>query len=202
LGINMQHMAIAAAFTALFIGAGAGAVTNVGPQQDPNTIGGVANPMVGGHAMLPSQDIFDNTARSPEHAVLVAEFKAAGLADTLRSKGPYTVFAPTDAAFEALPRGAETQLLQPGHRAAAAKSASYLVVKGRYDSQTLLKLINENGGEVKLTTLEGGPLLAMLNGPTNIALVDQKGAVADISIYDIYQSNGVIQVIDKVISPS
>jgi len=93
-------------------------------------------------------------------------------------------------------------LLQPGNRAAAEKSASYLVVKGRYDSQTLLKLIGENGGQAKLVTLEGGSLIAMLNGPTNIALMDQKGSVADISIYDIYQSNGVIQVIDKVVSPS
>jgi uncharacterized surface protein with fasciclin (FAS1) repeats len=198
----MQHMIIAAVATALFVGAGAGAVTNVGPKTDPNMIGDVSNPMVAGHAMLPGVDIYDNAAKSPEHSVLVAELRAAGLADTLKSKGPYTVFAPTDAAYEALPHGAEAALLQPGHQAEAAKSARYLVVKGRYDSQTLLKLINESGGEAKLVTMEGAPLVAMLNGPTNIALMDQKGDVADISIYDIYQSNGVIQVIDRVISPS
>jgi len=198
----MQHMAIAAAATALFIGASTGAVTTVGPKSDPDVVSDVANPMVAGHAMLQNVDIYDNASKSPEHTTLVAELKAAGLAETLKSKGPYTVFAPTDAAYEALPHGAESTILQPGHQAAAAKSASYLVVKGRYDSQRLLKLINENDGQAKLTTMEGGAIIAMLNGPTNIALMDQKGNVADISIYDIYQSNGVIQVIDKVIGPS
>lgn len=198
----MQHMAIAAMATALFIGAGTGAVTTVGPKTDPNFVAGVANPMIAGQAMLPGRDIFDNATKSPEHTKLVAEFKATGLDGTLKSKGPYTVFAPTDAAFEALPRGAQAVLLAPGHHAAAVKSASYLVVRGRYDSQALLKLIGENGGEAKLTTMEGAPIVATLNGPTNIVLVDQKGQVADISIYDIYQSNGVIQVIDKVIGPS
>ncbi len=195
----MQHMAIAAAATALFIGAGAGAVTTVGPQADPNTIGDVSNPMIEGQALLPSIDIYDNAAKSPEHSTLVAEFRAAGLANTLKGKGPYTVFAPTNAAYAALPHGTMASLLQ--NRAAAEKSASYLIVRGRYDSQTLLKLIGENDGQAKLVTLEGGPLVAMLNGPTNIELMDQKGNVADISIYDIYQSNGVIQVIDKVVSP-
>ena len=195
----MQHMAIAAAVTALFVGAGAGAVTTVGPRADPNMIGDVSNPMVEGHALLPSIDIYDNATKSPEHSTLVAELRAAGLADTLKSKGPYTVFAPTNEAYAALPHGAVASLLQ--NCAAAAKSAGYLVVKGRYDSQALLKLINENGGQVTLVTLEGGPLVATLNGPTNIALMDQKGNVADIAIYDVYQSNGVIQVIDKVVSP-
>jgi uncharacterized surface protein with fasciclin (FAS1) repeats len=195
----MQHLAIAAAATALFIGAGAGAVTTVGPQTDPNMIGDVSNPLVGGHALLPSVDIYDNATKSPDHSTLVAELRAAGLADTLKSKGPYTVFAPTNEAYAALPHGAVASLLQ--NRTAAEKSARYLVVKGRYDSQTLLKLINENGGQAKLATLEGAPLVASLNGPTNIALMDGKGNVADIAIYDIYQSNGVIQVIDKVVSP-
>jgi uncharacterized surface protein with fasciclin (FAS1) repeats len=195
----MQHMAIAAAVTALFIGAGAGAVTNVGPKADPNMIGDVSNPMIQGQALLPSIDIYDNATKSPVHSTLVAELRAAGLADTLKGKGPYTVFAPTNEAYAALPHGTVASLLQ--NRAAAAKSVGYLVVKGRYDSQALLKLINENGGEAKLVTLEGGSLVATLNGPTNIALMDQKGNVADIAIYDIYQSNGVIQVIDKVVSP-
>jgi uncharacterized surface protein with fasciclin (FAS1) repeats len=195
----MQHMAIVAAAIALFIGAGAGAVTNVGPKADPNMIGDVSNPMIQGQALLPSIDIYDNATKSPVHSTLVAELRAAGLADTLKGKGPYTIFAPTNEAYAALPHGAVASLLQ--NRAAAEKSASYLVVKGRYDSQTLLKLINENGGQAKLVTMEGGSLVASLNGPTNIALMDQKGNVADIEIYDIYQSNGVIQVIDKVVSP-
>jgi uncharacterized surface protein with fasciclin (FAS1) repeats len=102
------------------------------------------------------------------------------------------VFAPTNAAYAALPRDASVE---------ARNAACYLVVPGRYDSQKLLGLINAKGGEVKLKTLEGGTVIAMLNGPTNIALVDEQGHVADISLYDGYQRNGVVQVIDHVLMP-
>ena len=191
----MQHLAIAAVATVLFIGAGAGAVTTIGTRPDAQSDAqdDVLNPMVAGQAMLAGDTIFDNAAKSPEHTVFLAEMKQAGLAQTLKGKGPFTVFAPTDAAYAALP---------PAARGAATKSAGYLVVRGRFDSQTLLKLINENEGTAKLKTLEGGTITATMNGPTNIVLMDEKGDVADIAIYDIYQSNGVIQVIDKVVSPS
>jgi len=187
----MQHLAIAAAATALFIGAGAGAVTTIGPAS-PASQSDLLNPMVAGQAMLASDSIFDDAAKSPEHTAFVAEIKQAGLADTLKGKGPFTVFAPTDAAYAAL---------SPAARGNAAKSAGYLVVRGRLDSQTLLRLINENEGTAKLKTIEGGTITATMNGPTNIALMDGKGDVADIAIYDIYQSNGVIQVVDKVMLP-
>lgn len=186
----MQHLAIAAVATVLFIGAGAGAVTNIGTPSEAQD--DLLNPLVAGEAMLASDNIFDNAAKSPEHTVFVAEVRQAGLADTLKSKGPFTVFAPTDAAYAAL---------SPQARADAMKSAGYLVVRGRFDSKTLLRLISENEGQAQLKTLEGGTITATMNGPTNIALMDGKGDVADIAIYDIYQSNGIIQVVDKVMLP-
>jgi uncharacterized surface protein with fasciclin (FAS1) repeats len=186
----MQHLAIAAAATALFVGAGTGAMTTIGPADQARS--DVFNPMVAGQAMLASETIFDDAAKSPEHTAFIAAVKQDGLAPTLQGKGPFTVFAPTDAAFAALPAAA---------RAQAAKSAGYLVVRGKFDSQTLLRLINENGGQVRLKSLDGGTIVATMNGPTNISLMDGKGNVADIAIYDIYQSNGVIQVVDKVMLP-
>ncbi len=106
------------------------------------------------------------------------------------------VFAPTDAAYAALGKDKVGAMMK-----AAPKNAGYLVVKGRYDSTTLLKLINENEGSYRMKTLEGGTIVASMNGPTNIALMDEKGNVADIAIYDINQKNGVVQVIDRVLAP-
>jgi uncharacterized surface protein with fasciclin (FAS1) repeats len=193
----MQHMAIAAAATALVLGGGSAAVTINNPSA-PAPVE-ASNPMVAGAAMLPSESIFDNVESSPEHNTMVAEIKAAGLAGTLKGAGEYTIFAPTDTAYAALGKNKVSAMLTP---AQAAKDARYLVVAGRWDSQKLLKAINEAGGQAKLKTLAGGTITAMLNGPTNIVLVDEKGNVADISIYDIYQKNGVIQVIDKVVLPA
>ncbi|HUB84782.1 MAG TPA: fasciclin domain-containing protein [Rhizomicrobium sp.] len=193
----MQHMAIAAAATALVLGGGSAAVTINNPSA-PAPVE-ASNPMVAGAAMLPGESILDNVESSPEHNTMVAEIKAAGLASTLKGEGEYTIFAPTDTAYAALGKDRVSAMLTP---AQAAKDARYLVVAGRWDSQKLLKAINEAGGQAKLKTLAGGTITAMLNGPTNIVLVDEKGNVADISIYDIYQKNGVIQVIDKVVLPA
>jgi uncharacterized surface protein with fasciclin (FAS1) repeats len=193
----MQHMAIAAAATALVLGGGSAAVTINNPSA-PTPVE-ASNPMVAGAAMLPSESIFDNAASSPEHNTMIAEIKAGGLADTLKGAGEYTIFAPTDTAYAALGHDKVSAMLTP---AQASKDARYLVVAGRWDSQKLLKAINEAGGQAKLKTLAGGTITAMLNGPTNIVLIDEKGNVADISIYDIYQKNGVIQVIDKVVLPA
>jgi uncharacterized surface protein with fasciclin (FAS1) repeats len=189
----MHHLAIKAVAAALVVGAGTGAMTKVGSSRDGDVPRDVMNPMIGGQAMLSGATIYDNVAKSPEHTSLVAALNAEGLADTLNGAGTYTVFAPTNAAYAALPRDASAE---------ARKEVRYLVVSGRYDSQTLLGLINAKGGEVKVKTLEGGTLTAMLNGPTNIALVDERGHVADISIYDVYQRNGVVQVIDHVLLPN
>jgi uncharacterized surface protein with fasciclin (FAS1) repeats len=193
----MQHvMAIAAAATALVLGGGSAAVTMNNPAPAPVE---ASNPMVAGAAMLTNESIFNNVASSPEHNTVIAQIKAGGLTDTLKGGGEYTIFAPTDTAYAALGKDKVSAMLTPS---AAAKDARYLVVSGRWDSQKLLKAINENGGQVKMKTIGGGTITAMMNGPTNIVLIDEKGNVADISIYDIYQKNGVIQVIDKVVLPA
>lgn len=194
----MHHLAIVAAGAALLVGAGTGAVTTVGqPSQQSDS--DAANPMVAGQAMSPESSILENAARTTEHTAFVAEMREAGYDNVLKHGGYFTVFAPTDAAFQALPKDVRDRLA--ANKSDAAKSAGYLVLRGKYDSQTLLKLINENGGAVKLKTVEGGTITAMQNGPTNIALIDEKGNVADIAIYDVYQANGVMQVVDKVMLP-
>jgi uncharacterized surface protein with fasciclin (FAS1) repeats len=189
----MHHLAVKAVGAALVVGAGTGAVTRIDSNRSGEIPRDVLNPMVAGQAMLTGASIYDNAAKSPEHSSFVAAANAGGLADTLKSGGQYTVFAPTDAAYAALPRDAAAD---------ARHEARYLVVRGKFDSQTLLGLINEKGGEAKLKTLDGRTLTAMLNGPTNIVLMDERGRVADIAIYDIYQKNGVMQVIDAVPLPN
>ena len=156
----------------------------------------VSNPMIAGTAMLPGETILANASKSPEHATFVSEMKTAGLAKTLDGVGEFTVFAPTDAAYVGLGKDKTAAMMK-----AAQKNARYLVVKGRYDSTRLLQLINEQGGRVKLRTLEGGTIVASLNGPTNIVLMDENGTMADIAIYDIQQKNGITQVIDHVLMP-
>lgn len=189
----MQHLAIAAAATAVFIGAGSGAVTSMTSATPTTPPVEASNPMIAGTAMLPDETILQNASKSPEHATFISEMKTAGLSNTLNSAGDYTVFAPTDAAYTALGKGKMA--------ATSPKNARYLIVKGRYDSTKLLQLINEQGGQVKLHTLEGGIIVASLNGPTNILLMDENGNMADIAIYDIHQRNGVMQVIDRVLTP-
>jgi len=169
-----------------------GGVAAVSPAAEPTERPGVMNPAIGGQAMLSTRDIVDNMAASPEHTQLGAALKDAGLTETLKGKGPYTVFAPTDEAFAHA--GIKT-----ASRGQLAKTVDYLVVKGRLDSQALLKLINENGGTAKLQTLEGGTLVASMNGPTNIVLVDEKGHQVAITTYDVYDANGVTHVIDQVV---
>ena len=191
----MQHLAIAAAATAIAIGAGSGAVTSLN-RQTPSLQLDVSNPMIAGTAMLPGASIWANATKSPEHATFVSEVKAAGISDTLNGGGEYTVFAPTDSAYAALGKNKIAIMMK-----SARKNVRYLVVKGRYDSTRLLQLINEQGGRVRLHTLEGGTITASLNGPTNIVLMDENGTMADIAIYDIQQKNGVLQVIDRVLAP-
>ena len=187
----MHHLAIKAVAAALVVGAGTGAMTDV-DTQSRDVPRDVLNPMVGGQAMLTNASIYDNVSRSPQHTRLIANVNTAGLAPMLKGGQAYTVFAPTNAAYANVPNDAS---------GVATRDVRYLIVPGRYDSQTLLAMINEHGGEVKLKTAEGGTITAMLNGPTNIALVDERGDVADISVYDIYQRNGVMQVIDNVLLP-
>jgi uncharacterized surface protein with fasciclin (FAS1) repeats len=158
--------------------------------------------MVGGNEMYPSKDIIDNAVHSGDHTTLVAAVKAAGLVDTLKGAGPFTVFAPTDAAFGRLPAGTVDNLVKPENKETLTKILTYHVVAGKYDFNALAKLIKKGNGKAELKTVAGGRLTAMMNGPHNIQLQDEKGNVANISTYDVYQSNGVIHVIDRVLMPN
>ncbi|WP_296255044.1 MULTISPECIES: fasciclin domain-containing protein [unclassified Pseudomonas] len=157
--------------------------------------------MVGGQAMSPGKTIVDNAMNSADHTTLVAAVKAAGLVDTLKGKGPFTVFAPVNSAFAALPAGTVDTLLKPENKATLTKILTYHVVPGNLDMVELSKRIKAGGGKTELTTVAGGKLWLMMNGPHNIVIKDEKGNVADISTYDVMQSNGVIHVIDKVLMP-
>ena len=176
----------------MMIGGALGAVSNSDPAPGALLDTTVMNPMIGGQAMLPGRDIADNLAASPLHTRLTKALIQTGVVSPLQGDGKFTVFAPTDAAFD-----------QAGHmsKAELARRISYLVVPGAYDSATLLRMINEHGGDLRLRTAEGSALIVRMNGPTNIVLQDEKGNSADIAIYDIHGSNGVIQVVDRLLEP-
>jgi len=157
--------------------------------------------MVGGAAMYPSKNIVENAVNSKDHTTLVAAVKAAGLVDTLQSKGPFTVFAPTDAAFNKLPAGTVANLVKPENKATLPSILTYHVVAGKYEMKDLEKLIKKGGGKAELKTVNGQALWLIGNGPHNIQLKDAKGDVANISTYDVQQKNGVIDVIDTVLMP-
>jgi uncharacterized surface protein with fasciclin (FAS1) repeats len=156
---------------------------------------------VGGQAMYPRRDIVDNAVNSADHTTLVAAVKAAGLVETLKGRGPFTVFAPVNAAFAALPAGTVDDLLKPENRAALTRVLTYHVVAGDYDAASLERAIRAGGGWAKLATVSGDTLTASMNGPRNIVLHDASGNVAQISTYDVRQSNGVIHVVDRVLLP-
>ena len=157
--------------------------------------------MVGGEAMYPDRDIVDNAVNSKDHETLVAAVKAAGLVGTLKTEGPFTVFAPTDAAFAELPDGAVATLLKPENKTQLQTVLTYHVVPGRLTADDLMAKIREGGGKARLKTASGGALVAEMNGPNNVVIVDDQGMVAHISTYDVIQSNGVIHVVDKVLLP-
>ncbi|MBC7446608.1 MAG: fasciclin domain-containing protein [Hymenobacteraceae bacterium] len=158
--------------------------------------------MVGGEAMYPTKDIVSNAVNSKNHTTLVAAVKAAGLVETLQSKGPFTVFAPTDDAFENLPAGTVETLVKPESKATLTKILTYHVVAGKITSDKLMADIKAGKGTASYKTVSGGTLKAMMNGPKNVVLVDEKGNVASITTCDVLQSNGVIHVIDKVVMPN
>ncbi|HKM69931.1 MAG TPA: fasciclin domain-containing protein [Stellaceae bacterium] len=156
---------------------------------------------VGGQAMFPTKTIVGNAVNSADHTTLVAAVKAAGLVDTLNGPGPYTVFAPVNAAFAELPAGTVDNLLRPENKPVLTKVLTYHVVAGKYDSARLRAMIQAGGGTAQLKTVEGDTLQFTMNGPSNILVRDDKGGQADITILDVNQSNGVIHVIDKVLMP-
>jgi len=156
---------------------------------------------VGGMQMYPDKDIIDNAVNSADHKTLVAAVKAADLVATLKGEGPFTVFAPTDEAFGKLPAGTVDTLVKPENKATLTKILTYHVVAGKLDYKALARQIKAGKGMAELTTVSGGKIVAMMNGDRNIVLKDEKGNMASISTYDVYQSNGVIQVIDSVLMP-
>ena len=158
------------------------------------------NPMVGGAAMYRTRNIVENAVNSKDHTTLVAAVKAAGLVETLQGAGPFTVFAPTNAAFEKLPAGTVEMLVKPENKAMLTKILTYHVVAGNNDSKTIMKAIKAGGGKAQLKTVAGGTLTAMMEGK-NLALTDEKGGRSVVTIADVRQSNGVIHVIDTVVLP-
>jgi uncharacterized surface protein with fasciclin (FAS1) repeats len=157
--------------------------------------------IVGNQEMFPMKNIIENAMNSKDHTTLVAAVKAAGLVDTLEGAGPFTVFAPTDAAFAKLPAGTVDSLVKPESKATLTKILTYHVVAGNLTFKALAKLIKAGDGKAELTTVSGDKLWVMMNGDHNILLKDAKGNLANISTYDVMQSNGVIHVIDTVLMP-
>jgi len=156
---------------------------------------------VGGEQMYPSKDIIDNAINSKEHTTLVTAVKAAGLVETLKGKGPFTVFAPTNEAFGKLPAGTVDGLLKPESKGTLTSVLTYHVIPGKLDAEAIAMAIKSGNGKAEFKTVNGGKLWAMMNGPKNVILKDEKGNIANISTYDVYQSNGVIHVIDAVVMP-
>lgn len=160
----------------------------------------VTDPMVGGGAMYPTKNIVENAVNSKDHTTLVAAVKAAGLVDTLEGAGPFTVFAPTNEAFNALPAGTVDTLVKPENKAQLTSILTYHVVAGKLDSKALDEKIEAGGGMAKLKTVNGEELTVKGKGG-NLTVTDSKGNTAKVTIADVYQSNGVIMVVDKVLMP-
>ena len=156
---------------------------------------------VGGAAMYPSKNIVQNAVNSKDHTTLVAAVKAAGLVETLEGPGPFTVFAPTNEAFDRLPKGTVETLVKPENKTTLTGILTYHVVSGRLDSKELNRLIGEGNGTAELKTIAGGRLWVMLKDK-KLWIRDEKGGIAEVTIKDVYQSNGVILVVDHVLMPN
>jgi len=156
---------------------------------------------VGGAAMYATKNIVENAVNSKDHTTLVAAVKAAGLVEALQSAGPFTVFAPTNAAFDKLPAGTVASLVQPENKATLTKILTYHVVTGKLDVNAIAQLIKEGNGTAVLKTVSGGTLKASMQG-NKLVLTDEKGGMSTVTIQNVYQSNGVIHVIDTVVLPS
>jgi len=155
---------------------------------------------VGGTPMHPAKNIVENAVNSKDHTTLVAAVKAAGLVETLQSAGPFTVFAPTNAAFDKLPKGTVDMLLKPENESTLSGILTYHVISGKFDSKAVAAMIEKGGGKAMLPTVNGGMLTASMKG-NKLLITDAKGGVAMVAIKDVYQSNGVIHVTDAVSMP-
>ena len=158
------------------------------------------NPMVGGAAMYPTKNIVQNAVNSKDHTTLVAAVKAAGLVDTLSGPGPFTVFAPTNAAFAKLPAGTVETLVKPENKDTLTSILTYHVVAGRMTSADIARAIKAGHGKAVLTTVQGEPLTATMMGG-KLMLTDAKGGMSMVTIANVMQSNGVIHVVNTVLMP-
>src|SRR5471032_2071848 len=181
------------AVAAIVIGAGAAGGVGV--------VSAAANPMVGGAAMSSSKNIVENALNSKDHTTLVAAVKAAGLVDTLEGPGPFTVFAPTNEAFDKLPPGTVQTLVAPENKDMLTRILTYHVVPGHLTASDLKRMIAAGGGKAMLTTVEGEPLSVSEGGMGHLVLTDAKGGMSTITIANVMQSNGVIHVVDSVLMP-
>ncbi len=203
----MMKKLVLAAAVATLLSACAGGMHSMGEKSNSGAMMssssskmGMAPVMVGGAPMYASKDIIDNAVNSKDHTTLVAAVKAAGLVDTLKGPGPFTVFAPTNEAFSALPAGTVDTLLKPANKPTLVKVLTYHVVPGRYDAAALMQMIKAGNGRATLTTANGETLTAMMRG-SHVVVMDHKGDVATVTTADVSQSNGVIHVVDKVLLP-
>lgn len=187
----MKKTLFSLAFVALF---SVGATTTVSAQSTKTV-------MVGGAPMYPTKNIVENAVNSKDHTTLVAAVKAAGLVETLQSAGPFTVFAPTNEAFNKLPAGTVETLVKPESKETLTKILTYHVVAGRMTAADLTKAIKAGKGKATLKTVSGGTLTATAKGKT-IELKDEKGGVSTVTIADVLQSNGVIHVVNTVLLPN
>ena len=185
----------------------AGSLAGCGMGKDSMSGGGMSDAstvqppvMVGGAPMLATRNIVENASNSADHTTLVAAVKQADLVSVLQGPGPYTVFAPTNDAFDALPAGTVEGLMQDGNEPMLARVLTYHVVPGRLDSAELMRMIEADGGQATLTTVEGDPLIAMMAGD-RIEVEDVSGNAVTVTLADVYQSNGVIHVVDGVLLP-
>jgi uncharacterized surface protein with fasciclin (FAS1) repeats len=157
---------------------------------------------VGGAPMYPSKTIVQNAVNSKDHTTLVTAVKAAGLVDTLQTAGPFTVFAPTNAAFAKLPAGTVETLIQPQSKATLTSVLTYHVVPGRYTASDLMKAVKDGGGEARLKTVQGGTLTVIPGrSGKSLFIADSKGNTSRVTVADVMQSNGVIHVVDTVVMP-
>ena len=158
------------------------------------------NPMVGGAPMFKAKDIVDNAVNSADHTTLVAAVKAAGLVQTLKGKGPFTVFAPVNSAFDKLPAGTVDTLLKPENKGTLTNVLTYHVLAGKFDSHAIAKKIKAGNGKAWFKAVNGGTLTAWMDGNV-LVLADEKGGQSRVTIANVYQSNGVIHVVDSVLLP-
>jgi uncharacterized surface protein with fasciclin (FAS1) repeats len=190
--MKFNRIAAAAAISAMCL--------SIAPAFAADTMGTMQDPMVGGHAMYANKTIVANALNSDDHTTLVAAVKAAGLVDTLNGPGPFTVFAPTNEAFNKLPAGTVDTLVKPENKATLTKILTYHVVAGRLDSKAIAAKIAAGGGKATLKTVQGEDLTATMDGQT-LVITDAKGDQSRVTIGDVYQSNGVIHVVDTVLMP-